>query len=88
MPISPTVSSPPVPCPPSISGEGVIMIDTTSAGVSVRGEMATALIAHRRRRATELRRFAITLRDHPDAPLIHVRADRLEAIALRAERSL
>ena len=61
--------------------------DLMLAGIELGEEMIPTLIAHRRRQASELRRFAIALRDHPDVPSIHARADRLEALAFRAERA-
>jgi hypothetical protein len=59
-----------------------------SAGPAPGIEMVATLLTHRRRQASELRRFAISLGHHPHAPLIHAQADRLEAIVLLCGASI
>jgi len=46
-----------------------------------------ARMAHRQRQAQELQRYTVALRDHPHAPLIRARADRLKALALLEARA-
>jgi len=45
-----------------------------------------ARVAHRQRQAQELRRYAVALGDHPEAPLIRARADQLEALVKELRR--
>ena len=87
LPISPTVPSPPVLFLSSVHGEGVVTMadDIQLAGIPLPDE--EVIIAHRRRQVRELRRFANSLGDDPDVPLIHARANRLAAMVLPAERS-